>query len=173
MKGLEPPRLTAPDPKSGVATNYTTSADFIFLKALIPLYDYKDKIFYFKIKLKIQTVYKRYRLAINGPKMKKLSITKLQRVLVPRAGLEPARPYEHRILSPACLPVPPPGHNLSEKRDSNPRPQPWQGCALPAELFSQNNVRMKGLEPPRLTAPDPKSGVATNYTTSALFLSLF
>ena len=27
MKGLEPPRLSAPDPKSGVATNYTTSAD--------------------------------------------------------------------------------------------------------------------------------------------------
>src|SRR6056297_2848040 len=24
----------------------------------------------------------------------------------------------------------------SEKRDSNPRPQPWQGCALPTELFS-------------------------------------
>ncbi len=56
---------------------------------------------------------------------------------------------------------------MSEKRGSNPRPQPWQGCALPAELFSQKNVRMKGLEPPRLTAPDPKSGVATNYTTSA------
>ena len=28
-------------------------------------------------------------------------------------------------------------------------------------------VRMKGLEPPRLTAPDPKSGAATNYATSA------
>ena len=28
-------------------------------------------------------------------------------------------------------------------------------------------VRMKGLEPPRREAPDPKSGVATNYTTSA------
>ena len=55
----------------------------------------------------------------------------------------------------------------SEKRDSNPRPQPWQGCALPTELFSQT-VRMKGLEPPRLSAPDPKSGVATNYTTSAV-----
>ena len=27
--------------------------------------------------------------------------------------------------------------NLSEKRDSNSRPQPWQGCALPTELFSQ------------------------------------
>ncbi len=28
-------------------------------------------------------------------------------------------------------------------------------------------VRMEGLEPPRLTAPDPKSGAATNYATSA------
>ncbi len=27
MKGLEPPRLTAPDPKSGAATNYATSAN--------------------------------------------------------------------------------------------------------------------------------------------------
>ena len=26
--------------------------------------------------------------------------------------------------------------SMSEKRDSNPRPQPWQGCALPTELFS-------------------------------------
>ena len=23
----------------------------------------------------------------------------------------------------------------SGRRDSNPRPQPWQGCALPAELL--------------------------------------
>jgi hypothetical protein len=27
-------------------------------------------------------------------------------------------------------------------------------------------VRMEGLEPPRLAAPDPKSGAATNYATS-------
>ncbi len=27
---------------------------------------------------------------------------------------------------------------------------------------------MKGLEPPRLSAPDPKSGTATNYATSAV-----
>ncbi len=32
-------------------------------------------------------------------------------------------------------------------------------------------VRMKGLEPPRLAPPDPKSGVATNYTTSAVLNS--
>ena len=30
------------------------------------------------------------------------------------------------------------------------------------------SVRMEGLEPPRLAAPDPKSGAATNYATSAL-----
>ncbi len=29
-------------------------------------------------------------------------------------------------------------------------------------------VRLKGLEPPRREAPDPKSGVATNYTTAAV-----
>jgi hypothetical protein len=28
-------------------------------------------------------------------------------------------------------------------------------------------VRMIGLEPTRLTAPDPKSGAAANYATSA------
>lgn len=28
MKGLEPILLTEPDPKSGAATNYATSADF-------------------------------------------------------------------------------------------------------------------------------------------------
>ena len=26
---------------------------------------------------------------------------------------------------------------MSEKRDSNPRPRPWQGRALPTELFSR------------------------------------
>ena len=30
-----------------------------------------------------------------------------------------------------------------------------------------STVRMEGLEPPRLSAPDPKSGTATNYATSA------
>lgn len=29
------------------------------------------------------------------------------------------------------------------------------------------SVRMEGLEPPRLSAPDPKSGTATNYATCA------
>src|ERR1700682_3687714 len=29
----------------------------------------------------------------------------------------------------------------SGKRDSTPRPQPWQGCALPTELFPRTNSR--------------------------------
>ena len=28
----------------------------------------------------------------------------------------------------------------SGKRDSDPRPQPWQGCALPTELFPQGKI---------------------------------
>ena len=32
MKGLEPPRLAAPDPKSGAAANYATSADSLWIK---------------------------------------------------------------------------------------------------------------------------------------------
>ncbi len=34
-------------------------------------------------------------------------------------------------------------------------------------------VRMKGLEPPRRETPDPKSGAATNYATSAFLPSAF
>ena len=53
-----------------------------------------------------------------------------------RRDLNPHDRNDHRILSPACLPIPPLRHPWSEKRGSNPRPQPWQGCALPTELFS-------------------------------------
>ncbi len=40
-EGLEPPRLAAPDPKSGAATNYATRADsYVLLKR-----ECKDNIF--------------------------------------------------------------------------------------------------------------------------------
>ena len=54
---------------------------------------------------------------------------------VPRTGLEPAR---LSTLAPetSASTIPPPGQlPLSGKRGSNSRPQPWQGCALPTELF--------------------------------------
>src|SRR5579859_1473795 len=34
----------------------------------------------------------------------------------------------------------------SGKRDSNPRPQPWQGCALPTELFPQETQTARRLD---------------------------
>jgi hypothetical protein len=33
-------------------------------------------------------------------------------------------------------------------------------------------VRVEGLEPPSLAAPDPKSGVSTNFTTPALGMQM-
>ena len=63
-------------------------------------------------------------------------------------GLEPVRTNVHWILSPTCLPIPPPelglsiknpivkwSITLSERRDLNPRPSPWQGDALPLSYF--------------------------------------
>ena len=35
---------------------------------------------------------------------------------------------------------------LSGKRDSNPRHQPWQGCALPTELFPHGYVKYNKLQ---------------------------
>src|SRR5688572_15416957 len=44
----------------------------------------------------------------------------------------PARRTKRTRNGGACAP---PYLVQSGKRDSNPRPQPWQGCALPTELF--------------------------------------
>ena len=42
-------------------------------------------------------------------------------------------------------------YTQSGKRDSNPRPQPWQGCALPTELFPH-------------TTPGSRLATEPNYT---------
>jgi hypothetical protein len=53
---------------------------------------------------------------------------------------------------------------------------PLQTCTLiaPQGVFLSNrfeavnsNVRVEGLEPPRLAAPDPKSGTSTNFAIPA------
>ncbi len=58
------------------------------------------------------------------------------------------------------------------KRKSADEGTPRIRCASGINFSSRKQknkfkVRMKGLEPPRLAAPDPKSGSATNYDTSA------
>ena len=64
---------------------------------------------------------------------------------VPRTGLEPARLAAHAPETCASTNSATWAFSvckyqtlfrmLSGKRDSDPRPQPWQGCALPTELF--------------------------------------
>ena len=55
---------------------------------------------------------------------------------------------------------------LSGKRDSNSRPQPWQGCALPTELFPQTSEEEETRTPTsQLTLP-PQSSASTNSATS-------
>ena len=71
---------------------------------------------------------------------------------------------------------------LSGKRDSNSRPRPWQGRALPTELFPHYLLERRkvsffvpeaGIEPARPKwAQDFKSGASTYSATQALILSL-
>src|SRR5437667_10359355 len=60
-------------------------------------------------------------------------------------------------VSSAIAPAVRPGE--SGKRDSNPRPQPWQGCALPTELFPRDG--------PNLTCP-----LTTAYRGASVCLTL-
>jgi hypothetical protein len=53
MKGLEPPRLTAPDPKSGAAANYATSAKKE--RKFIDYSEFRIKIFRFNLVAEVYT----------------------------------------------------------------------------------------------------------------------
>ena len=83
---------------------------------------------------------------IKSYKQKKSLSSTTTTFLVPEAGLEPAQPQWPKDFKSFVSTIPPSGQkclvNSSEKRDSNPRPQPWQGCALPTELFSHFVDRM-------------------------------
>ena len=60
----------------------------------------------------------------------------------------------------------------SGKRDSNSRPQPWQGCALPTELFPPKKTSEEDetrTHTSQLTLP-PQSSASTNSATPPLFL---
>ena len=58
--------------------------------------------------------------------------------------------------------------SVSGKRDSDPRPQPWQGCALPTELFPPRKLSEEEetrTPTSQLTLP-PQSSASTNSATS-------
>ena len=54
-------------------------------------------------------------ILMEGSLKKKASLSFKEAFRVPEAGLEPARPDGHKILSLACLPIPPLGHLLINK----------------------------------------------------------
>ena len=66
----------------------------------------------------------------------------------------------------------------SGKRDSDPRPQPWQGCALPTELFPhlffQNDIGFqKNFVFRKATSLDCGCKGNAFFRTGKLFLSFF
>jgi hypothetical protein len=55
-----------------------------------------------------------------------------------------------------------PGRSRSGRRGSNPRPQPWQGCALPAELLPQGGAMIAaGRDAPPTSSSSRRSESAT------------
>ena len=55
---------------------------------------------------------------------------------LPAGRRDPSRTFSFTQAPKSCRKI----IVLSEKRDSNPRPPPWQGGALPTELFSQTKI---------------------------------
>ena len=70
-------------------------------------------------------------------------------ILVARVGFEPTRHYWQGILSPLCLPVPPPGHIGALSRA---RTYDHQFVRLTLSQLSYQSIleQMRGIEPPLL-----------------------
>ncbi len=72
--------------------------------------------------------------------------------------------------TPACH-----TENWSGRRDSNPRPQPWQGCILPLNYFRKTCLSYfiksagEGSRTPTPKALDPKSSASANSATPAYY----
>ena len=55
-----------------------------------------------------------YKYLVHKAIRSKFSIKNIEIILVPRAGLEPARGCPRGILNPLCLPIPPPGQRRDD-----------------------------------------------------------
>lgn len=60
-----------------------------------------------------QNCFKTAQQSPNEIKLYDYNIDFKKEIMVPGAGLEPARPYERGILNPLCLPISPPGHRMN------------------------------------------------------------
>ena len=77
--------------------------------------------------------------------------------------------WECKERNPRCDYREPPCPSLpgqSGKRDSNPRHQPWQGCALPTELFPHSGVKDTNT-PAHVQGTLPHAGSAQIYAKRA------
>ena len=67
-------------------------------------------------------------------------IPKVSIIGVPEGSRTPDTRLRRAVLYPAELQA----HNWSGRRDSNPRPSPWQGDALPLSHFRKKNGAVGG-----------------------------
>ena len=102
--------------------------------------------------------------------------------MVPRAGSNPHGghpPQDFKSCASACSATPACHiENWSGRRDSNPRPQPWQGCILPLNYFRKTCMSYfiksagEGSRTPTPKALDPKSSASANSATPAYFVKM-
>ena len=57
---------------------------------------------------------------------------------------------------------------LSGKRDSNSRPQPWQGCALPTELFPQMFLKCGAKIGKKIETPNIRAAKRIKFLTASM-----
>ncbi len=158
MKGLEPPCLAAPDPKSGVSNQIAAASPKqngnTLLKS-IPVFPVRMKgleppcLAAPDPKSGVSN-----QIAAASPKQNGNTLLKSIPVFrVRMKGLEP-HASRHQILSLAC------------QIKLRPHHQNQNGNTL-LKSIPVFPVRMKGLEPPCLAAPDPKSGVSNQIAAAS------
>ena len=94
-------------------------------------------------------------------------------ILFSEAQIVSAHFFATQQFSPACFPLPVRGIGRDLCKMVITSPPPYRTGDKKRSLGKGSFVRIKGLEPPRRKASDPKSDVATNYTISARYVQRY